>query len=162
MTKRLYYENSHLKEFQATVTACEKFEDFWRISLDRTAFFPEGGGQSGDSGFLNTVEIFDTREDKNGIWHYEMCIRDSLEIMFIRQTLQKRINGSFIYIYDLGNLLHKLIAISVLPPYTFQHNELQHSFFKLWVHTIPPRLPPHRFMLFSDIRLYQLLCIVKY
>lgn len=70
MTKRLYYENSHLKEFQATVTACEKFEDFWRISLDRTAFFPEGGGQSGDSGFLNTVEIFDTREDKNGIWHY--------------------------------------------------------------------------------------------
>ena len=70
MTKRLYYENSHLKEFQATVTACEKFEDFWRISLDETAFFPEGGGQSGDSGFLNAVEIFDTQEDKSGIWHY--------------------------------------------------------------------------------------------
>ncbi len=70
MTRRLYYEDSHLKEFQAVVTACEQGRDFWRISLDKTAFFPEGGGQAGDSGFLNEVEIWDTHEKEAVIWHY--------------------------------------------------------------------------------------------
>ena len=43
LTGRLYYEDSHRKEFLASVTACEKVKDYWRVSLDRTAFFPEGG-----------------------------------------------------------------------------------------------------------------------
>ena len=70
MTERLYNEDSHRKEFRAVVAACEKAKDFWRISLDRTAFFPEGGGQGGDSGFLNDVEIFDTHEKDGVVWHY--------------------------------------------------------------------------------------------
>lgn len=70
MTKRIYYEDSHQKEFSAFVTACENEKDYWRICLDQTAFFPEGGGQNGDSGFLNQAEIFDTQEDQGIIWHY--------------------------------------------------------------------------------------------
>ena len=70
MTRRLYYEDSHRKEFQAVVTACEKAENYWRVSLDQTAFFPEGGGQAGDSGFLEDVEIFDTHEKQGIVWHY--------------------------------------------------------------------------------------------
>ena len=70
MTERLYYEDSHMKEFQAVVTACEKEKDYWKISLDRTAFFPEGGGQAGDCGLLNDTEIFDTHEKEGIIWHY--------------------------------------------------------------------------------------------
>lgn len=73
MTKRIYYEDSHQKEFSAFVTACENGKDYWRICLDQTAFFPEGGGQNGDSGFLNQAEIFDTREDQGIIWHYSKC-----------------------------------------------------------------------------------------
>lgn len=73
MTKRIYYEDSHQKDFSAFVTACENEKDYWRICLDQTAFFPEGGGQNGDSGFLNQAEIFDTREDQGVIWHYSRC-----------------------------------------------------------------------------------------
>lgn len=70
MTRKLYYENSHQKEFTATVINCEASMDAYRICLDQTAFFPEGGGQAGDCGFLNTCEVFDTREKDGIIWHY--------------------------------------------------------------------------------------------
>ena len=77
MTNRLYYEDSHLTEFPAVVTACEQAKDYWKVSLDQTAFFPEGGGQAGDSGYLNDVEVFDTHEKAGEIWHYT---REPLEV----------------------------------------------------------------------------------
>lgn len=52
MTDRLYYEDSHLAAFPAVVTACEQEKDYWKVALDQTAFFPEGGGQAGDTGYL--------------------------------------------------------------------------------------------------------------
>ena len=71
MTEKLYDKDSYLKEFQATVLSCEqKNENTWRVVLDKTAFFPEGGGQTGDTGWLNDVEVIDTRE-KNGIIYHE-------------------------------------------------------------------------------------------
>ena len=77
MTNRLYYEDSHLTEFPAVVAACEQAKDYWKVSLDQTAFFPEGGGQAGDSGYLNDVEVFDTHEKAGEIWHYT---REPLEV----------------------------------------------------------------------------------
>ena len=71
MTEKLYDTDSYLKEFQATVLSCEqKNENTWRVVLDKTAFFPEGGGQTGDSGWLNDVKVTDTRE-KNGVIYHE-------------------------------------------------------------------------------------------
>ena len=50
---------------------CEKNAqgDGYRIVLDRTAFFPEGGGQFGDIGWLNEVKVTDTREKDGIIFH---------------------------------------------------------------------------------------------
>lgn len=77
-TERLFDTDSYLKEFQATVVSCEKKkEDTWHVVLDRTAFFPEGGGQSGDAGWLNELPVTDTRE-KDGIIYHEM--KESLEM----------------------------------------------------------------------------------
>ncbi len=52
MTEALYHDDSYLKEFDATVTAVD--QESHGIVLDRTAFFPGGGGQPADSGTLAT------------------------------------------------------------------------------------------------------------
>ena len=68
--ERLFDTDSYLQEFQATVLSCEqKNENTWRVVLDRTAFFPEGGGQTGDNGWLNSIEVVDTREEAGVIYH---------------------------------------------------------------------------------------------
>ena len=69
-TEKLYDKDSYLNEFQATVVSCEqKNETTWRVVLDQTAFFPEGGGQTGDTGWLKDVEVIDTREKAGVIFH---------------------------------------------------------------------------------------------
>lgn len=67
MTQRLYYEDAYLKEFDALVTGCIREGDHYLITLDRSAFFPEGGGQSGDRGVLvrqnqDMIRVLDTKE----------------------------------------------------------------------------------------------------
>ncbi len=53
MTKELYHDDSYLKEFEATVTAVD--QENHGVVLDRTAFFPGGGGQLADSGTLTAA-----------------------------------------------------------------------------------------------------------
>lgn len=69
-TKRLFDENSYIKEFSATVLSCKpKTDATWQVVLDQTAFFPEGGGQSGDTGMLDEVSVTDTKEQAGVIYH---------------------------------------------------------------------------------------------
>lgn len=70
MTEKLYYKDSHMSRFTAKVMSCEHDGKRWCVTLDRTAFFPEGGGQAGDSGFIGRVRIFDTHEKGGKILHY--------------------------------------------------------------------------------------------
>ena len=70
MTERLYYADSKLKRFTATVTSCEAVKDGYAVTLDRTAFFPEGGGQAGDSGLIGRARVSDTQEKNGEITHY--------------------------------------------------------------------------------------------
>lgn len=67
MTQKLYYEDVYLKEFDAVVTGCEEKNGRFFAVLNRSAFYPEGGGQSGDRGILvrqdqSRVEVLDTHE----------------------------------------------------------------------------------------------------
>lgn len=57
MTKKLYYENSYLTDFEAEVISCEPHKDGFVVVLDQTAFYPEGGGQPADEGYLNDVKV---------------------------------------------------------------------------------------------------------
>lgn len=69
MTDKLFYEDSHLAEFEAVVQSCEQKSDKYLIVLDRTAFFPEGGGQAADTGVLNGVPVSDVQEKEGVIFH---------------------------------------------------------------------------------------------
>ena len=69
MTEKLYYLDSHLFTFEAAVLGCEEAGEGFRVELDRTAFFPEGGGQPGDSGFLGPARVLDTQEKDGRIFH---------------------------------------------------------------------------------------------
>lgn len=65
-TIKLYDIDSYLNEFSAQVISCEKNGNFFDIILDKTAFFPEGGGQSADEGTINDVKVVDV-QIKDGI-----------------------------------------------------------------------------------------------
>lgn len=69
-TVKLFYEDAYLKEFEAEVLSCEPDKKGFKVVLDRTAFFPEGGGQYGDTGFLDGIRVTDTREKGGQIWHF--------------------------------------------------------------------------------------------
>ena len=70
MTEKLYDANGHLREFSALVLACAEAGDRWAVTLDRTAFFPEGGGQAADTGTLGGVSVLDVQESAGEIRHY--------------------------------------------------------------------------------------------
>lgn len=69
-TEKLYYIDSHLFDFEATVLDCRETEKGWALILDRTAFFPEGGGQQADTGFIGTVPVRDVQEQGGEILHF--------------------------------------------------------------------------------------------
>ena len=69
MTEKLYYNDAFMKKFTAQVLSCEKGKDGWEVVLDRTAFYPEGGGQPGDQGVLGGVAVADTHEKEGEVVH---------------------------------------------------------------------------------------------
>lgn len=69
MTKKRYYDDCHLASFTATVTGCTPCDRGWAITLDATAFYPEGGGQACDLGTLNGIPVVDVQESGEEISH---------------------------------------------------------------------------------------------
>src|SRR5919205_544560 len=69
MTERLFYDDPYLTTFEARVIARATRDGRPVVALDRTAFYPEGGGQPGDRGSLDGVRVVDTQEDANLVWH---------------------------------------------------------------------------------------------
>src|SRR5262249_51203109 len=70
-TERLYYNDSHLIEFEARVIErSERVSGWTAVTLDRTAFYPTGGGQPSDTGTLNGIRVVECIDDsENGILH---------------------------------------------------------------------------------------------
>jgi alanyl-tRNA synthetase len=70
-TERLYYSDSHLIEFAARVTdKTDRVSGWTAVTLDRTAFYPTGGGQPSDTGTLNGERVLECIDDEeNGVLH---------------------------------------------------------------------------------------------
>ena len=69
-TEKLFYQDAYLKETTAKVLECRKGKHGYEIVLDRTCFYPEGGGQPGDRGTLNGLPVTDTHEKDGMVLHY--------------------------------------------------------------------------------------------
>jgi len=71
VTERLYYSDSHLIEFEARVVdVTERVSGWTAVVLDRTAFYPTGGGQPSDTGMLNRSRVVECIDDgDNGVLH---------------------------------------------------------------------------------------------
>ena len=71
VTERLYYSDSHLIEFEARVVdVTDRVSGWTAVVLDRTAFYPTGGGQPSDTGTLNGARVVECIDDgDNGVLH---------------------------------------------------------------------------------------------
>src|SRR5262245_9594560 len=69
-TERLYYNDSHLIEFAARVVdATERVSGWTAVVLDRTAFYPTGGGQPSDTGTLNGLRVVECIDAGEHVLH---------------------------------------------------------------------------------------------
>ena len=68
-TVKLYYQDAFLRTFDAVVTDCVPDKKHWLVTLDRTAFYPEGGGQGADHGTLGDAQVLDVHEKEGVIRH---------------------------------------------------------------------------------------------
>lgn len=76
-TEKLYYADPFLQDFTATVLSCEAGKGGYLVTLDRTAFYPEGGGQPADHGTMNGLAVTDVHEKNGVIFH---TVENSVEI----------------------------------------------------------------------------------
>lgn len=68
--EKLFYETPYVKIFEAEVLSCKEAKNGqYEILLNRTAFYPEGGGQPADTGKLGEAKVLDVRERPEGIVH---------------------------------------------------------------------------------------------
>ena len=110
MTEKLYDQDSLLFSFRARVCACEERKNGFALELDRTAFFPEGGGQPADTGRIGEALVSDVHEREGRIWHYtDRPVEPGTEVLCeidAEQRLRRMQNHSGEHI--LSGVTHRL------------------------------------------------------
>ncbi|MBQ9404185.1 MAG: hypothetical protein IJU15_04300, partial [Synergistaceae bacterium] len=69
MTRKLYYEDLYAKEFDAKIMSQSEVDGKYHVVLAETLFYPSGGGQPCDLGFINGIEVLDVHEHGDEIIH---------------------------------------------------------------------------------------------
>ena len=74
-TEKLYYREPYLRESTARVLSCAPAKGGWEILLDRTIFYPTGGGQPCDLGTIGDAQVLEVSERGEDIFHVRQLIR---------------------------------------------------------------------------------------
>ncbi|MGD9795487.1 MAG: alanyl-tRNA editing protein, partial [Acidimicrobiia bacterium] len=69
MTELIYLRDAYLREFDAVVTDVRDVDGVVSVALDRSAFYPTGGGQPHDTGTLSGVPVVEVRKEGDVVWH---------------------------------------------------------------------------------------------
>ncbi len=69
MTEKLYYKDAYIRSFDADVLSAEATDAGYDVVLDKTAFFPEEGGQSSDTGYIGDSRVLRVYEDLGVVHH---------------------------------------------------------------------------------------------
>lgn len=84
MTRLLYYEDAYWREFGAVVTGVDTSGGSLRVTLDRTAFYPGGGGQPNDEGWLELAGlrywVNVVKKEGEQVWHTLQMNNEPVEI----------------------------------------------------------------------------------
>ncbi|MDS0524654.1 DHHA1 domain-containing protein [Clostridium sp. SHJSY1] len=68
-TEKLFYADQYIKEFKANIIEIKEKDDKYLVLLDKTAFFPGGGGQGADIGVIDNINVLDVVEEGENIYH---------------------------------------------------------------------------------------------
>ena len=69
-TEKLYFTDSSILQFPATIIDVQATERGYAVQLDRTAFYPTGGGQPNDTGLLGDARVIDVFENEDGVIYH--------------------------------------------------------------------------------------------
>lgn len=92
MTEKLYDNDSYLYEFDCKVLSFGEDNDRIYIETDKTAFFPEGGGQTSDKGTLDELYISDVQFVDGRIYHYTENTEENLWFLRSKSILHGKID----------------------------------------------------------------------
>jgi len=84
LTKRLYYQDSYLKEFKAKILKKIKIDNQPAVVLDESAFYPTSGGQPYDKGFIQDTPVVEVVEEGDEIIH------------ILKEELKEKINSEVV------------------------------------------------------------------
>lgn len=67
--EKLFYIDSYIKNFTAEIEEVKEVDDKFHVLLNKTAFFPGGGGQYCDLGIIDNINVLDVYEENDKIYH---------------------------------------------------------------------------------------------
>lgn len=67
--EKLFYIDSYIKNFTAEIEEIKEVDDKFHVLLNKTAFFPGGGGQYCDLGIIDNINVLDVYEENDKIYH---------------------------------------------------------------------------------------------
>ena len=113
MTEKLYYTDAYINEFSANVISCEKCGEFYDVVLDKTAFFPEEGGQYSDKGYIGDTRVTDVKEENGIIHHYTECEVDVYKEVCCKMDFDERYEKMQCHSGEhiLSGIIHSLFGL---------------------------------------------------
>lgn len=93
MTEKLYDLDSYIREFECKVINLYNEEGNLIIETDRTAFFPEGGGQTSDVGYLKNLYVKDVQNKCGKVFHIVENYEENVDKIAVGETVTGKIDG---------------------------------------------------------------------